>query len=104
MGYAKNIGRLGALAVALGVGYGVAEMPLALADDSAASDTGSSVSHAGRGHGPSSAGDSGSSRGAGHRGASSAPDTVNTEAPDSALTDIPSVPVVSIKPDPVKNQ
>lgn len=103
MGYAKNIGRLGALAVALGVGYGVAEMPMALADDSAASDTGSSVSHAGRGHGPSSAGDSGSSRGAGHRGASSASDAVNTEAPDSALTDIPSVPVVTFKSDPVKN-
>ncbi len=104
MGYAKNIGRLGALAVALGVGYGVAEMPLALADDSAASDTGSSASHAGRGHGPSSAGDSGSSRGAGHRGgAPSAPDAVDTAAPDSALADIPTVPVISVKSDPVKN-
>ena len=48
MGLARNIGRLGALAVALGVGYGVTDLPAALADDSA--DSGSSApEHAGRG-------------------------------------------------------
>jgi len=47
MGYAKNIGRLGALAVALGVGYGVADMPAAFADsnDSAGSSSSSGRTH-----------------------------------------------------------
>jgi len=76
MGYARSIGRLGALAVALGVGYGVADMPAAFADDTGASDSGSSApARAGRGHVASSAADTGSSGAAGHRGAAkSAPD------------------------------
>ncbi len=105
MGYARNIGRLGALAVALGVGYGVADMPAAFADDSAASDSGSSSpARASRGHAASSDADSGSTRAAGHRGAvTTAPDAVSASAADSALADIPSIPVVGVKSDPVNN-
>lgn len=47
MGYAKNIGRLGALAVALGVGYGAADMPAAFADNG---DSGSSAPSNARTH------------------------------------------------------
>jgi len=43
MGYATNIGRLGALAVALGVGYGVADMPTAFADRNDSADSSSSA-------------------------------------------------------------
>lgn len=46
MGYARNIGRLGALAVALGVGYGVADMPSALADANGSADSSSSGARA----------------------------------------------------------
>jgi len=103
MGNAKNIGRLGALAVALGVGYGVADMPAAFADDTSAPDSGSSASaHPGRGQASASS-DSASSRGSGHRGAPSAAAKVSAPAPDSALADIPSAPVVNIKSEPVKN-
>jgi hypothetical protein len=103
MGYAKNIGRLGALAVALGVGYGVADMPVAFADDTA-SDSGSSApARAGRGHAASSASDNGPARGSGHRGAPSAPNSLSAPEPDSALADIPSLPVITIKSEPVRN-
>ncbi len=93
MGYARNIGRLGALAVALGVGYGVADMPAAFADDTAAPDSGSSApARAGRGHAASSAPSTDSSSGQGHRGSASAPVEVSAPEPDSALADLPVVP------------
>ena len=71
MGYAKNIGRLGALAVALGVGYGVADMPEAFADsgDSADSSSSSARSHT---RGESTGGRNSSSATTHRRGASAA--------------------------------
>ena len=104
MGYARNIGRLGALAVALGVGYGVADMPAAFADDSAASDTASPApTHASRGHAASSG--SSSSAVARHRGAPSAPDAASAPASDSTFADLPSVaiPDLSVPSRPANN-
>jgi len=70
VGYAKNIGRLGALAVALGVGYGVADMPAAFADSNDSAGSSSS----GRTHtrGASTAGSDNSSATTQRRGASAA--------------------------------
>lgn len=67
MGYAKNIGRLGALAVVLGVGYGVVDMPLALADGNDSGDSSSSSSS------PARTNARGSSTSAGNNSANSAP-------------------------------
>jgi len=105
MGYAKNIGRLGALAVALGVGYGVADMPAAFADDTSASDSGSSApAHPGRGHAAASGG---SSKAGGHRGSGSVSvsASMNADGPDSALADIPStdLPDITVTSRPVNN-
>ena len=73
MGYAKNIGRLGALAVALGVGYGVAEMPAAFADSNDSADSASSASRT-HTRSESAAGTTGTrSNATQRRGASSAP-------------------------------
>jgi hypothetical protein len=76
MGYARNIGRLGALAVALGVGYGVADMPVAFADTNGSADSSSSGARAHtRSASPAGGSDSSasSSSGSGRHGASSAP-------------------------------
>ena len=89
MGYAKNIGRLGALAVALGVGYGVADMPAAFADNS---DSGGSSSSA-RTHtrGASAAGSDNPSARTQRRGASPAPAADDTSpAPLAAASVKPS--------------
>ncbi len=83
MGYAKNIGRLGALAVALGVGYGVADMPVAFADNG---DSGSSASSNTRTHtrSTSPAGADDSAAPAQHRG--SAAQAANDSAPRAAAS------------------
>lgn len=78
MGYAKNIGRLGALAVALGVGYGVTDLPVAFAEGRDSADSSSSArSHT---RGASTAGGSGSSDTSQRRGASPARSTDNPSA------------------------
>lgn len=90
MGYTRNIGRLGALAVALGVGYGLAEMPVAFADNNDSADSSSSARTHSRG--ASTASHSGSSNPTQGRGASvssrGADDSI--EAPPAAAAVKPS--------------
>lgn len=108
-GSARYVGRVGALAVALGVGAAVASMPVAYADrqgsdgstgTSSASESSDASSTAGpaRGSGPSA-----------RRGANStAPESVSTPVDVPAVTDVPdtsvsdtSVPDTSVADAPV---
>lgn len=88
MGYATNIGRLGALAVALGVGYGVADMPTAFADTNDSADSSSSA----RSHSRSSSagGRDGSSGAAQRRGTSPGSRPTGASGPRSAASLKPS--------------
>lgn len=112
MGYARNIGRLGALAVALGVGYGVADMPSALADANGSADSSSSGARA-HSRTASSAGDHSPSGATGHRASPSsraardsatAPAAAASVTPSRVNNTAPAVRAAAVAPAPAPSQ
>jgi hypothetical protein len=83
MGYAKNIGRLGALAVALGVGYGVADVPVAFADNG---DSGSSMPSTARTHTRTASPGSDTSAGSTQRRGTTLSPAANNSSPTPAAS------------------
>lgn len=81
MGYAKNIGRLGTLAVALGVGYGVADMPAAFADSNDAAGSPSSTARTHSRSESAAGGNSSPSNATQRRGSSSAERAAEDSSP-----------------------
>jgi hypothetical protein len=102
MGCARNIGRLGALAVALGVGYSIADLPaLAETPNSSGSETSSSQAESPRQAGKTRA-SSPARRGGPAKESSDAPAAATDKAPRSAADDKPTRVVVEAEdPSPV---